>query len=67
MVPTADPGLQGGIRADVLFGLSYSVLSGFMKDSRFALEGGAPLYENLDGPQMSTDWVLTAGWQLVLH
>jgi hypothetical protein len=65
VVPTADPDLQGGTRADALLGLSYSALSGFMKGNRFAVEGGIPVYENLDGPQMSAEWMITAGWQLI--
>lgn len=67
VVPTADPDLQAGTRADALMGLSYSVQSGLMAGNLFAVEGGIPLYENLDGPQMSADWMLTAGWQLVFH
>jgi hypothetical protein len=27
---------------------------------------GLPVYEHLDGPQMSADWSLTANWQLLL-
>jgi hypothetical protein len=30
---------------------------------RLALELGAPIYQDLNGPQMETDWMLTVGWQ----
>lgn len=64
MVPTADPDRQGGTRADALLGISLDVHEGLLSGNRFAVEGGVPVYENLDGPQMSTDWTVTAGWQL---
>jgi len=33
------------------------------KGARFALEGGTPIYQNLDGPQLGVDWFVTAGIQ----
>ena len=63
MVPTADPNLQGGSRLDVLAGLNFYAPGGVFEGSRLAIEAGAPAYENLDGPQMSTQWLLTAGLQ----
>ncbi len=65
VVPTADPNLQGGQRLDILAGLNVYTGSGAFRGHRLALEFGAPVYENLDGPQMSTRWMLTAGWQYV--
>ena len=65
MVPTADPDLQGGTRADLLAGVNFYAPSGVFSGNRLAIEGGIPVYENLDGPQMSTDWMLTANWQKV--
>lgn len=65
MVPTADTDLQSGKRIDVLAGLNFHG-NGVLKGHRFAIEAGVPVYENLDGPQMSTQWMLTAGWQYAL-
>ena len=65
MVPTADPDLQGGTRADLLAGVNFYAPSGVFGGNRLAIEGGIPVYENLDGPQMSTEWMLTANWQKV--
>jgi hypothetical protein len=65
MVPTADADLQAGKRLDVLAGANVYLPSGAMGSSRLAFEVGAPAYEDLDGPQMSADWMLHAGWQLV--
>lgn len=65
LVPTADPDLQAGQRLDLLGGLNWYVPAGFAPASRLALEAGVPAYENLDGPQMSADWLLNASWQLL--
>ena len=34
-----------------------------LRGRRFALEFGVPVYQHLGGPQLKTDWVLTAGYQ----
>lgn len=65
MVPTADPDLRGGRRLDLLLGASFAPSSGWFKGQRFAAEVGAPVYQNLDGPQLETDWTVTLGWQLM--
>jgi len=63
MIATADPELRAGKRADLLVGFTYQPQSGALKGNRFALEVGKPVYQNLDGPQLETDLILTAGWQ----
>lgn len=63
MVPTADPDRRAGTRLDLMFGLNYYVRQGMFKGHRLAIEGGIPVYQRLDGPQLETDWLLTAGWQ----
>ena len=62
-VPTADPGLRGGKRVDLLFGLGMTAPEKSLRDGRLAIEAGAPLYQDLDGPQLETDWLLTVGVQ----
>lgn len=66
MVPTADPDKRAGRRFDLLVGASFSPASGWFAGQRIAAEFGAPVYQNLDGPQLETDWTVTVGWQLVL-
>lgn len=66
MVPTADPDLSGGERLDLLLGLSFSPADGALKGHRLAAEWGRPLYQDLNGPQLETDWTLTLGWQYPL-
>lgn len=63
MVPTADPELRGGQRLDLLFGADWAPHAGAAAGQRLALEFGLPVYQDLDGPQLATDWVATIGWQ----
>lgn len=66
MVPTADPDLRAGRRFDLLVGARITPGSGFLQGQRFAVEYGQPVYQNLDGPQLETDWTATIGWQWAL-
>jgi hypothetical protein len=61
MVPTARADLRGGRRIDGSIGVNLHLPE--WDGQRFAVELGTPLYEKLDGPQLSSDWKLTAGWQ----
>ncbi len=65
MVPTADPNRRGGERVDLLFGVNFYVPQGLLKGHRLAVQGGLPIYQSLDGPQLETDWQFTIGWQWV--
>lgn len=58
-VQTADPDNQGKERLDLLLGLNWLSRGGH----RLALEAGVPLHQDLDGPQLKTDWTLTLGYQ----
>jgi len=64
-VPTADPDLSNGHRLDLLLGLNFLNQAGpeYIRGHRFAVEAGFPVYQNLDGPQLETDWMITFGWQ----
>ena len=65
VVPTADPDLQGGNRLDALLGVNFINQKGpkWLRGQRLAAEFGLPVYQDLDGPQLETDWVLILGWQ----
>ena len=62
-VPTADPNRRGGTRLELLMGVNYYCRSGWFKGHRINVEGGLPVYQNLEGPQLETDWALTIGWE----
>jgi nitrous oxide reductase accessory protein NosL len=59
-VPDADPNNYGGRRLDGLAGVSFT--KGSMS---FGIEGGVPLYQNLNGLQLKTKWVLNGGLQVM--
>ncbi len=65
MVPTADPSLSGFNKLDIFAGINFYVPKGpsLIKGQRLALEIGTPVYQDLDGPQLETDWSLTLGWR----
>ncbi len=62
-VQTADPDNAGGDEIWALAGMNFAVQSGALSGHRFALEFGLPLHRDLNGPQLETDSVFTAGWQ----
>ncbi len=66
-VPTADPLLRAFTRVDLGMGLNTYIMSGFFKGLRLAVEGLIPLYQDLDGPQLETDWTIIAGGQYSTH
>jgi len=62
-VQTANPLFYGGERVDAYFGVNLAGQTGALRGHRLALEVGAPIYQDLNGPQLETDWTLTVGWQ----
>lgn len=61
-VQTADPDHQGVERLDLGIGVNFAA-TGRLVGHRLAVEWLTPLYQDLDGPQLETDWTLTVGWQ----
>jgi hypothetical protein len=62
-IPTADPKLRAGRQLDLGPNISFLMQRGPLKGTRLAFEMLFPLYRHLDGPQLETDWTLTAGVQ----
>lgn len=62
-VQTAHPEFFGGDRLDLLGGVNLIVPEGPLKGHRLAFEAGAPVYQDLNGPQLETDWTFMVGWQ----
>lgn len=62
-VQTTNPDFQGGDRIDLITGINTVVTHGALAGHRFGIEIGMPVYQDLNGPQMSGDWMLTVGWQ----
>ena len=63
VVPTARTDLRGG--RTVAAGIGFNVYVPRLKAFRLAWEGLLPLYQDLDGPQLETDWRVTVGLQIV--
>ena len=65
-VQTANPDFYGGDRLDLLFGVNLLGQHGPICGHRLAAEFGVPVYQNLNGPQMETDYTFMVGWQKTL-
>ncbi len=63
VTPTADPNNYGGQTINLGLGINLYNPDGALKGHRLALEYTKPIYENLNGVQMSTDNVIWLGWQ----
>lgn len=67
MVYTADPNLRAGFQTNVGLGLNFVPEINSFKGLRFNVEGKLPVYRNLEGPQLETDFILGAGVSLTLN
>ena len=63
-VTTADESNYGGERLDAIFGINLYVPSGTLKGQRIAVDLRLPLWQDLNGYQLETDYALTLGWQM---
>jgi len=63
LVQTANTDLLTGQRADFGLGLNVKVPG---TGHRFAIEASRPVWQDLDGPQLETDMIITVGWQWAL-
>lgn len=66
MDPGNDPMLQGGQRVDLLGGVNLVFTGGPFTGIRFFAEGGKPLTQHLNGPQMATTFVGNLGIKVPL-
>lgn len=62
MAPTADADAQGGSRLDALVGINGMFAGGHM----LGLEVGVPVQQDLDGPQMEMDRLVTFAYQYMM-
>ncbi len=65
IVATADPDRRDGQRLDFLAGVNVLFPEWMDLENRISLEGGLPVYQYIDGPNLETDWIFTLGWQLI--
>ncbi len=62
-VQTANPDFQGGEAVTGLVGVNFAATGGALAGWRLGIEGGVPIVQDLNGPQMPTDFTLTVGVQ----
>lgn len=62
-VQTANPDFQGGDRVDAGIGVNLLGTRGALAGHRVAVEYMVPVHQDLNGPQLETDSVLTVGYQ----
>ncbi len=62
-VQTANPDFHGGETVTAFAGVNFAATGGPLKGWRLGIEGGIPMVQDLNGPQMPTDWTLTVGIQ----
>ncbi|MEM6837768.1 MAG: transporter [Cyanobacteria bacterium P01_C01_bin.120] len=65
LIPTANPDLRAGTQLDLGLGLNFYVPQGALQGARLAVEFNLPVYRSLSGPQLETDYSITAGLQAV--
>ncbi|WP_281966918.1 transporter [Roseovarius nanhaiticus] len=59
----ANPAFQGGDTVTLTAGIDFTLQDGPLKGHRIGLDIGAPIYQDLNGPRLGTDWVLGASWR----
>ncbi len=62
-VTTADPDNYGGEKLNLSLGANLVGQEGLLRGHRLAFEVGLPLYQDLNGPQLKSDWMFTIGYQ----
>lgn len=62
-VQTANPDFQGGETVTALAGMNFAATGGSLRGWRLGIEAGLPLVQDLNGPQMPTDFTFTIGVQ----
>ncbi len=65
LVPTAETNRRGGERLDLSVGLNILFPEFLGYENHLGVEGGVPIYQNLDGPQLESDYSFFVGWQVV--
>ena len=62
--PRADPFATGGTLVQLPIGFTLYVREGALEGHRFSVEYFQPVHQDLNGPQLQVDNVVTIGWQV---
>lgn len=63
-LPQADPKLQGGKRIDLCLGMHLVGGKKIFRNQRLKVKFCLPVYQNLDGPQLKTKWLVDVHWTI---
>jgi hypothetical protein len=66
LIPTAETDLRGGKRLDLLGGVNILFPEFMGLENHLNVEAGAPIYQDLDGPQLKQSYSIWAGWQIIM-
>ncbi|PVA11142.1 alpha-amylase [Pelagivirga sediminicola] len=59
----ANPAFHGGDTVTLTAGVDYTMQTGPLKGHKLGADIGVPIYQDLNGPRLGTDWVLGVGWR----
>ncbi len=59
----ANPAFHGGDTVTLAAGADFTMQDGPLKGHKLGIDIGVPVYQNLNGPRLGTDWVLGVGWR----
>ncbi len=62
--PSANPYNYGGKKVNVFLGSVFQFKRGILKNNRFGIEYGQPIYQNLNGIQMKIKQAINASWAI---
>ena len=65
LVPTAESDRRGGERLDLLLGMNILFPEVMELENHFGIEVGLPIYQDLNGPQLESDYSFFVGWQII--
>ena len=60
---TADPLNYGGKTVTLFAGAEFIGQKGVLKGHKLSIQAGIPILQNLNGPQVETDWIVSISWQ----
>jgi hypothetical protein len=66
LIPTAETDLRGGKRLDLMGGVNILFPEFMGLENHLNVEAGAPIYQDLDGPQLKQSYSFWAGWQIIM-
>ena len=66
LISTAETDLRGGKRLDLMGGVNILFPEFMGLENHLNVEAGAPIYQDLDGPQLKQSYSFWAGWQIVM-